>query len=160
MPLLYTVLANHPALFKAWTDLAWPLRSDPTVERALRELLILRVAQLTASEYEWAHHWPLAAGAGVREAQLSALADWESSAEFDGSERAALAFTDQLVGSGHVDDDVFVTLRETFGAAAVVQIAMTASFYVCVARMGAAFDLQLEPAYQAMPPLDPRCRLT
>ena len=59
-PDLYRVLANAPAMLKAWVDLAWPLRLEATTSRALRELIIMRVAVLTDAAFEWEAHWPAA----------------------------------------------------------------------------------------------------
>jgi alkylhydroperoxidase family enzyme len=53
-------------------------------------LAILRGAQVSASEYEWAQHLRMARKAGVREAQIAALSEWRTSPEFDAREKAAL----------------------------------------------------------------------
>jgi alkylhydroperoxidase family enzyme len=156
VPDLYRLLANAPKLLKAWTDLAWPLRSTGHVARGLRELLIMRTALLVGAEYEWAHHWPLAIAAGVSEIQLHALSDWRSSDAFDHSERAALAFADELVETGHVSDGAFTALAAHFDAPGLIQIALTLSFYVCVARFAHAFSLALESAYARFPALPDR----
>src|SRR5207244_967948 len=81
-PNLYRALANHPGLVAAWNEFSKVLRHDTRTPRALRELVILRGAQLMRSEYEWAQHLPMARKAGVREAQINALAHWRSAAEF------------------------------------------------------------------------------
>ncbi|HVL36567.1 MAG TPA: carboxymuconolactone decarboxylase family protein, partial [Burkholderiales bacterium] len=90
-PNLYRALANHPNIIAAWTEFANTLRNGTRTPRALRELLILRGAQLCKSEYEWAQHLRMARKAGVREAQIAALANWRNSPEFDAREKAALA---------------------------------------------------------------------
>src|SRR5437762_7185383 len=84
-PNLYRALANHPGLVAAWTEFSKMLRHDTRTPRALRELVILRGGQLMRSEYEWAQHLPMARKAGVREAQINALSNWRTSAEFDRS---------------------------------------------------------------------------
>src|SRR5688572_33273291 len=81
-PNLYKALGNHPALIAAWAEFSKTLRHDTRTPRALRELVILRDAQLMRSEYEWAQHLAMARKAGVREAQIKALASWRSSSEF------------------------------------------------------------------------------
>jgi alkylhydroperoxidase family enzyme len=78
-PNLYRALANHPAVVAAWTEFANTLRHGSRTPRALRELVILRGAQVCASEYEWAQHLRMARKAGVREAQIAALAAWRTS---------------------------------------------------------------------------------
>ena len=79
-PNLYKALANHPALIAAWTEFSKMLRYDTRTPRALRELVILRGAQIVQSEYEWAQHLPMARKAGVSEAQIQELSNWRSSA--------------------------------------------------------------------------------
>jgi alkylhydroperoxidase family enzyme len=64
---LYRALANSPGLLRAYATLARSLRYEAETPRPLRELVILRTAQLTGSPYEWAHHRPMAVAAGVAE---------------------------------------------------------------------------------------------
>src|SRR2546421_4690804 len=104
-PNLYRALANHPQLAAAWTEFSKVLRYDTRTPRALRELVILRGAQLIRSEYEWAQHLRMARKAGVREAQIAALVNWGSSPEFDVKEKAALGIAD-AVTAGQVVEEV------------------------------------------------------
>ena len=59
VPALYRTLGNAPAMLNAWVGMAWPLRTEATTSRALRELIIMRVAQLTRTPYEWVAHRPM-----------------------------------------------------------------------------------------------------
>src|SRR5258708_26942917 len=112
-PNLYRALANHPQLVAAWTEFSKMLRHDTRTARALRELVILRGGQLMRSEYEWAQHLPMARKAGVREAQITALAHWRSSGEFDAREKAALALG-EAVTAGRVSDRVHAGASKHF----------------------------------------------
>src|SRR5947209_16397599 len=96
---LYRTLGHAPRMLAAWVGLAWPLRGEPSVPRSLRELMILRGAQLTGAGYEWAHHREMALAAGVTAGQVAALAGWRSSDLFDERERAALAFAEEVTGN-------------------------------------------------------------
>lgn len=151
IPDLYRMLANAPNLLKAWTEIAWPLREENLTGRDLRELLIMRTALLTQAKYEWTHHWGLAVAAGVSDTKLHALADWTASDCFTGEERSALAFTDALVEGGKVPDEEYRDLASRFEPAQLIHLALTISFYVCVARMASAFELDVEPGYEAVP---------
>ena len=86
---LYRALGNHPALAAAWTEFANAIRHDSKTPRALREIMILRTAQIARSEYEWAHHLRMARKAEVSEAKIAALPSWRTSGEFSARERAA-----------------------------------------------------------------------
>jgi 4-carboxymuconolactone decarboxylase len=156
VPDLYRLIANAPELLPAWTALSWPVRNSPLTSRNLRELLIMRTAHLTQSAYEWAHHWELALEAGVREEKLTALPVWRTSQAFDPVERAALDFADALVLTGKVPDAVFAALARHLNSAQLMHVAMTISFYICVAHVASSFELQLEPAYSHKPAMPER----
>jgi 4-carboxymuconolactone decarboxylase len=143
-PNLYRALGNHPKLVAAWTEFSKTLRHDTRTPRGLRELVILRGAQLMRSEYEWAQHLAMARKAGVREAQIAALAGWSSSPEFDPREKAALALA-EAVTRGRVSDAVYVQAMQHFDHHDYVELSLVAAFYAMVARMLDAMGAQLEP---------------
>jgi len=143
-PNLYRALGNHPALCAAWTEFARAIRYESRNPRPLRELIILRGAQVMGSEYEWAQHLKMARKAGVREAQIAALAGWRSSAEFDAREKAALALA-EAVTRADVTDEVYAEASKHFGHQDFVELALTAAFYAMVGRMLDAMRIQLEP---------------
>jgi alkylhydroperoxidase family enzyme len=143
-PNLYRALGNQPKLVAAWAEFARTLRHDTRTPRALRELLILRGAQLMRSEYEWAQHLPMAREAGVREAQIAALAKWRSSKEFDAREKAALALA-EAVTEGRVSDQVYAEASKHFDHADYVELCLLAAFYAAVGRLIEALGVQLEP---------------
>src|SRR4029077_18585934 len=105
-PNLYKALGNHPKLIAAWAEFSKTLRYDTRTPRALRELVILRGAQLMRSEYEWAQHLKMARKAGISDAQIQALSSWKSSNLFDAREKAALGLA-EAVTQGKVSDEVY-----------------------------------------------------
>jgi AhpD family alkylhydroperoxidase len=139
---LYRLLGNQPALVAAWTEFFAALRYRSGTPRALRELMILRTAQIQRSEYEWAHHLAMARKAGVPEPQIAALADWRSG-PFDEKERAALALA-EAVTAGRVPDAVHAEVAKHFGHPEYVELCMTASAYAMVARMLDALGVELD----------------
>ena len=145
---LYRTLGHAPRMLNAWVGMAWPLRSEPSASRALRELMIMRAAQLTEAEYEWAHHWRMALTAGVPEAKLLALAGWRSSDLFGAAERAALAYTEGIIAN-EVGDGVFEDVRRRFPPDEVIELTVTAGFYAGVARVLRALRVDLEPGHEA-----------
>jgi len=150
-PNLYRCLANHPALVAAWSDFSRALRHGTRTPRALRELVILRGAQLMRSEYEWAQHLKMARKAGVCEAQIAALPSWKTSAEFDAKEKAALLLA-EAVTQGKVSDDVYAEAMRHFDHHDYVELSLTAAFYAMVGRMLDALGVQLEPDFRDYAP--------
>lgn len=142
-PNLYRALANHPALVAAWTEFSRMLRYDTRTPRTLRELVILRGAQLMRSEYEWAQHLPMARKSGVREAQIQALEQWRTSPEFDEREKAALELA-EAVTTGQVSDELHERVSRQFDHHDYVELAAVAAFYAMVGRMLDAMGVPLD----------------
>lgn len=144
---LYRVLANRPEFLESYSALARTLRYSATTDRALRELVILRTAQLVRSDYEWAHHVWMATAAGVSSEQIEALDAWEASSLYDVRERAALRLAEQVHALG-VTDESFTTLASLVGEAGAFEVVATAAVYQSVARMIQGFGIEVEPEYE------------
>jgi alkylhydroperoxidase family enzyme len=145
VPNLYRIIGHSPPMLRAWLDFAWPLRLQPQTPRRLRELLILRGAQVSGARYEWVHHVPMALAAGVPQAQVDALADWPASPLFSEQERAVLRLADEVTrGPGASAECIDALARNGFDPSAIVELTLTASFYVCVSRFLQSMDVQLE----------------
>ena len=144
VPELYQTLGNAPELLQGWTNFAWSLRADAETPRGLRELQIMRVAQLTDAETEWDAHWDMAVQHGNPPEKLGDLANWADSDAFDDRERAVLAFTDEMTTEVEVTDETFAAVEAEFSAQEVVELTLTAAFYSCVSRV--LRTLGVEPA--------------
>lgn len=156
VPHLYRVIGHAPKMLRGWLDFAWPLRLDAKVPRALREILILRIAQRSGVLYEWSHHVPMAVVAGVPKAKLDALPDGAAAPVFDADERLLLALADEIVDGPGASAATVAALRERFGEDGVVELVLTASFYVCVGRFLRSMDIEPEPDHPVTPLPEPR----
>lgn len=148
LPNLHRVLGASPDMLKAWIDFAWTLRLDAKTSRGLRELMIMRGAQLSGIAYEWAHHWPMALQAGVSEAKLNALTDWPDSTLFSAEERAVLRLADDIGKGPGASEETIEELKTLFTPSDIIELTLTASFYVCVSRMLTSLDVDVEPDFE------------
>ncbi|MEM1314840.1 MAG: carboxymuconolactone decarboxylase family protein [Pseudomonadota bacterium] len=149
IPALYDALGAAPGMLKAWIDFAWTLRLEAKTDRALRELIILRGAQVAGAVYEWAHHLDMALEAGVGQAKLDALKTWRGSDLFSPAERAALAMAEEVAEGPGASAETLEALKARFTQEQVAELVLTASFYVCVARVLTSLGVEVEPSYQA-----------
>lgn len=138
---LYRALANNPAMLDIWIQMAWGLRSGATTDRALREIMILRSAHRHGATYQWADHTVMAREAGVSDEKIEAVAAWETSNAFTGTERTILALIDAMM-SGSVGDDILTLLAGEFDDAERVELILTAGFYCMVPRVLDALRLE------------------
>jgi 4-carboxymuconolactone decarboxylase len=144
VPMLYRLLGNAPDMLAAWVGLAWPLRAKATTSRALRELIIMRIAVLTRASYEWNAHWPAALKAGVTIEQLNAVGVGADSDEFDAAERATLRCTEEIILDGGASAGSMADLRAHFSDGECVELVLTATFYACVSRTLASLGLEAD----------------
>jgi len=140
---LYRVLGHHAHLLSAWIEFAYTLRRDCTTARTLRELMILRGAQLEGSAYEWHQHRRWARQQGVPPEQIEDLFFWRQSPRFSDAECAALALTEAMM-HGDVSDDVYAALERHFTSSEIVELALTAGFYAMVPRVLNALKVPIE----------------
>ncbi len=150
LPNLYRVLGLAPQMFRAWIDFAWPLRLNATSPRVIRELMILRGAQISQTDYEWAHHIPLALDAGVSQSQIDALDAWSTSDVFTMREKSALRLAEEVTQGPAASAECIAALKQNFSDPEVVELVLTASFYVCVGRFLKSMDVDLEPGFEAL----------
>ena len=143
---LYRALANAPGLLEPYSALAQALRHDASTDRGLRELVVLRIAHLTGSDYEWSHHRKMAEHEGVGVAKLRALPRWQDSDAFGDAERAALRLADETHGMA-VSDETLAALSRYFPPGEVVELVMLASLYEAVARMIQGLGIRVEEEY-------------
>ena len=140
---LYRVLGHHANLLSAWIEFAYTLRRDCTTPRVLRELMILRGAQLEGSAYEWHQHRRWARQQGVPPEQIEDLFFWRESPRFSEAECAALGLTEAMM-EGDVSDGVYAALEKHFTPSEIVELALTAGFYAMVPRVLNALKVPIE----------------
>lgn len=140
---LYRVLGHHSTLLSAWIEFAYTLRRDCTTARTLRELMILRGAQLAGSAYEWHQHRRWARQQGVSAEQIEDLMMWRDSPRFSAAERTVLALTEAMM-AGDVPDAIYKALRSHFRSSEIVELVLTAGFYAMVPRVLNALRVPIE----------------
>lgn len=140
---LYRALAHAPELLRSWIAFAWALRGQDGTSRRLRELMILRSAQLHDSPYEWHQHRAMARDAGVTDNEVAELGMWRTSAAFTAADRAALAFTEAVVADD-IPPAVTDELVRHFDESQRVELTVTAAFYAMVPRVLRALGVPIE----------------
>ena len=80
--------------------------------------------------------------AGIPEAKLAGLAEWQTSPQFSGRERAALAFAREIVGeSPAVSDRCFEGVRQHFSEPEILELTFIVGYQTFASKFAKAFDL-------------------
>lgn len=138
---LYRILMNCPDICMGWEQLLTAVRIKSSLNAALREMIILRVAVLNRASYEFEAHVPHALEAGVSIAKIDALKSPEPGAAFDAQERAVLRVTDSLTRDVSLSEEAFYQLRPFFDEGQLVEVLVTIASYNMVSRFLIAVNL-------------------
>lgn len=126
-------LLHSPPFADGWNSFLGAVRTKTSLGDDLRELAISRVAVCNRAWYEWKHHAPLAAEAGVCKEALEVV---KTEGELTGLERpavlsekqwAVLVYTDEMTRNVQVREETFGRLKEFFSDREVVEITGTVS---------------------------------
>ena len=132
---LYQTLLNSPPVAAGWLHMGTAVRNEASLNGAIRELVICRVAQVTGAEYEWQAHSPIAVREGVAQEQLDELDRWGESTLFNPQQQAAMAYADQITTVLNADDETFEAVRKHFNEQETLELTVTAAFYNMVSRV-------------------------
>jgi 4-carboxymuconolactone decarboxylase len=141
---VYRVMGNSQAAFIPFMRFGNALLQRTSLDPKIRELVVLRVATLTGSKYEWQQHESIALEFGVTPAQVATIGDWERSAAFDARERAILRYIDGVTRDVEVDDETFAGVRALFDDTELVELTLTIGFYGMLARFLGPLQVDLE----------------
>ena len=98
---LLRIVAHADTAFEPWLRYSNALLRRLELDPLLRELAILQVARLSASEYEWAQHVPIAESFGASEEAIAAIeAGRDEDSSLAEEHRAILSFTREVVADG------------------------------------------------------------
>lgn len=135
------MLLHSPPIADGWNSLLGAVRERSTLPADIRELAVLRVAELNGARYEWAAHEPIARKAGMTAEQLAALRDGGDRSVLADRQRATLAYTDVMTRDIAVPDTVFRKLREFFDQRQIVELTATVAAYNMVSRFLVALEV-------------------
>jgi len=143
---IFRMMAHAEANLRSLLRLGGTILSRQQLSGRLRELAILRVAQLSHARYEWVQHVPIAKAAGARIDQIAGLATGNTSADcFDARERLLFQFTDELVRDVRVSDATFERMAREFPPREIVELILTVGYYMLIARLLETTGVDLEP---------------
>jgi alkylhydroperoxidase family enzyme len=137
-------LAHHPALAQAFLTLNGHLLMATTLTERQRELIVLRVAALSKSGYEWAQHLFLARDVGLSDDEIAWIA-WGSDAPTWGVlDAAMLTAIDELVSEGSISASTLQVLQEHLDVKQILDLIYTVGCYQSLAWMLRSFDVDLD----------------
>lgn len=141
---LMMVLANHPALGRAFNVFGKHLLIDSSLPVRPRELVVLRMSWHLGAAYEWHYHVGYALNIGMSLEEIEAIGVGPGAGNWNEVDRAVLQAVDQLWERSRIEDDTWAALSRNFDRHQLMDLVFTIGNYVMVSWGIAALGIQLE----------------
>jgi alkylhydroperoxidase family enzyme len=141
---LLGTLARHPELARAYHTFNGYILFASTLSPRQRELLVLRVASVRRSDYEWEQHAVLAGDAGLTEDEVERIALGPDAPGWEPLDGAMVRSVDELIDEGRVSDTTWSVLADELDRQQLMDLVFTVGAYEVLALAIRSFDVELD----------------
>jgi alkylhydroperoxidase family enzyme len=146
-PHVFTTLARHRRLFRRWLWFAGALMPRGTLPRRDTELVILRVAHNTGSEYEREQHEKIGRDVGMSAEEVARVREGAGALGWSGRQAVLIEATDALHAHQWIGDELWARLRAKFDERELIELCMLVGHYEMLAMT--LNSLEVEPDFEA-----------
>jgi alkylhydroperoxidase family enzyme len=147
---IFRMMAHSPSYFEQYCRLGGAIRHKGELDPVVRELAITRTGILCEAPYEIVAHKRIGKNVGVTDEQNESLEDWKSAGCFDDVQRAALAFTDEVVGLRRPTDATFDAIASRLTPAALIELQLSVGFYIMTSKFLETFGIDMQPVTEVV----------
>lgn len=144
-PAIFTTLGRGRGLFWGWLHFAGRLMPGGRLPRRESELVILRVAHLSGSAYEFAHHVRLGRRAGVTPADVERLRTGPDAEGWSARERVLLATVDEVLRDRDLADTSWAALRDHLDEREALELLLLIGHYSMLATTLTVLRIPVDP---------------
>ena len=142
---IFRMMAHSPDYLRQYCRLGAAIRFRGELDPVLRELAITRTGILCEAPYEIVAHKRIGKGVGVTDQQNAALDDWKSASCFNEIQRAALAFTDEIVTLRKPTDATLNAIAAKLTPGALIELQLSIGFYIMTSKFLETFGIDMQP---------------
>jgi len=147
---IFRMMAHSPSYFEQYCRLGGAIRHKGELDPVVRELAITRTGILCEAPYEVVAHKRIGKNVGVTDEQNDALEDWKSATCFNETQRAALAFADEIVRLRRPTDATFNAIASKLTPAALVELQLSVGFYIMTSKFLETFGIDMQPVTEVV----------
>lgn len=139
---VYRVMAHHPALLRAWTDLRAHVVQGSSLTPKQSEVVILRTGVRRQSDYEWVHHVVRGFDCDLSMARIAALRG-----ALDGIEpadRLLAKAVDALIDENALPRTIQDALIDSVGVQGMLDVIATVGFYTTLSYLLKSFETPVD----------------
>src|SRR5258705_3397278 len=146
---IYRMMGYSRSYFEKYCLLGRAIRVKGELDPVVRELAITRTGILCEAPYEVVAHKRIGKEVGVTDQQNAALENWKSATCFNDLQRAALAFTDEIVTLRRPTDATFKTIAAKLTPAALIELHLSVGFYIMTSKFLETFGIDMQPVTES-----------
>ncbi len=153
---VYRVMAHHPALLKAWSDLREHVVNQTSLGRDRSEVVILRTGVRLGSAYEWAQHVVRARKCGLDDTRIRSMRGAPD--QMAPADALLARAVDELLDGAELTPATKARLMAEIGAEGALDLIATVGFYSTLAFILKSFATPLDDDITAAlraAPIDP-----
>ena len=147
---IFRMMAHSPSYLEQYCRLGGAIRHKGELDPVVRELAITRTGILCEAPYEIVAHKRIGKSVGVTDEQNEALENWQAASCFNEVQRAALAFTDEIVELRRPTDATFKAIRAKLTPGALVELQLSVGFYIMTSKFLETFQIDMQPAAEVV----------
>ncbi len=137
-------LAHHPELARAFHTFNGHILFASSLSPRQRELLVLRVAAVRDSAYEWRQHVVLASDAGISAEEVDRIAEGPGAPGWSPVDRAMVSAVDELLRDATVAAGTWETLAAELEVEQLMDLVFTVGAYDTLAMAFRTFGVPLD----------------
>ncbi|CRZ16843.1 carboxymuconolactone decarboxylase [Mycolicibacterium neworleansense] len=137
-------LAHHPDLARAYFTFNGHLLLGTTLTERQREIVVMRVAAVRKSSYEWYQHLFVARDAGLTDEEVGRIAYGPDSPLWSPLEAALIRSVDEMILDGGISTATWQVLATEFDTRQLLDLVFTAGGYDILARLFKSFELTMD----------------
>lgn len=141
---VHGLLANHPALLRAWWDIRNYTVTGGDLGNRNTELVILRIALHMRNWYEWGSHVQRGMAAGLSRADIEAIKSGPNDPGWSDSEGLLLQAVDDLVANRAISGQILDALKKHFSEQQILDIIVIHGAYVILGCVLNTWDVELD----------------
>jgi alkylhydroperoxidase family enzyme len=147
---IFRMMSHSPSYLEQYCRLGGAIRHKGELDPVVRELAIIRTGILCEAPYEIVAHKRIGKNVGVSDEQNAALENWQAASCFSELQRAALAFTDEIVKMNRPTDATFNAIKAKLTPGALVELQISVGFYIMTSKFLETFEIDMQPVTEVI----------
>ncbi|MBU6266920.1 MAG: carboxymuconolactone decarboxylase family protein [Sphingomonadales bacterium] len=145
VPEISLIQLRHTGLFRVQMELGIAVAGQSDIPAHDRELVIMRVAWLTRTPFEWSEHAAIGRRFGLTGKEIERVKDGSSAPGWSKHDAAVLRATEELLGDYCISDATWAVLAESWNDKALMEMPLLVANYVAIAFQVNSLKVPLQP---------------